>query len=725
MMGRPHVTTLALLAWIGLVWIETARATGDSDVAPVSIDHHRIAAWLSPDGAHLEIRDELSVASAAGSHEPLRFLLHRDLDVTSCRVDGRAVDLVEDVAFDPRHFWAHPDYAALASYGHAHEIEIAAPSDGWTADTRVVLEYGGRVYEPLEAPEVEYGRSFETSSGLIDPRGAYLGGETFWLPSVPDDLVTFELTATVPDPWDVVSQGRLVQRQRVGTERVVSFDCPYPMDGVYLVAGPWVLRRERHGEVDLMTYTYAEDDDLTGRYLDATRGYLDRYERLIGPYPFSKFALVENFWETGYGMPSFTLLGSTVIRLPFIVHTSYGHEILHCWWGNGVFVNTDAGNWCEGLTSYMADYAFKAEESEAAARDYRRNQLAGYRNFVSESRDIPLSAFRQRHSGATQAIGYGKSLMVLHMLRRHVGDDTFHEGLRAFYASYRFEAASWRDLVDAIAGPTGESMEWFVDQWIMREGAPALSLDGVAPDGTSVRGMVRQTEPIYRMTVPVIASDTSGRQARLELELDGVETPFRIDLPGAVRLAVDPDFDVFRRLDVAEIPPLLSQTLGAEQTLIVIARSATGAAAEAYSAIADDWARAPGVRVVFDDEIDLDDTEGHGVWLFGDTRFADAFVGGVANDDGVLAAASAVGDPGAMNLVSTRAHPRDETLSWSWLRLGSAAEAAAVARKIPHYGKYSYLVFDGATNVAKGTWSATRSPLLWTIGDTASGKDEK
>ena len=33
------------------------------------------------------------------------------------------------------------------------------------------------------------------------------------------------------------------------------------------------------------------------------------YRGLIGPYPYQKFALVENFWETGYGMPSFTLLG--------------------------------------------------------------------------------------------------------------------------------------------------------------------------------------------------------------------------------------------------------------------------------------------------------------------------------------------------------------------------------------------------------------------------------
>ncbi|MDP6461326.1 MAG: hypothetical protein QGH59_06050, partial [Gemmatimonadota bacterium] len=42
---------------------------------------------------------------------------------------------------------------------------------------------------------------------------------------------------------------------------------------------------------------------------------------------------------------------------------------------------------------------------------------------------------------------------------------------------------------------------------------------------------------------------------------------------------------------------------------------------------------------------------------------------------------------------------------------GSADEVAAIARKIPHYSKYSYLVFAGTKNEAKGVWSAGVSPL--------------
>ena len=83
------------------------------------------------------------------------------------------------------------------------------------------------------------------------------------------------------------------------------------------------------------------------------------YNELLGDYPFEKFAVVDNFFASGYGMPSYTLLGSQVLRLPFIIYTSLGHEVCHNYWGNSVYVDYGSGNWCEGLTTYCADYLYK------------------------------------------------------------------------------------------------------------------------------------------------------------------------------------------------------------------------------------------------------------------------------------------------------------------------------------------------------------------------------
>ena len=75
-------------------------------------------------------------------------------------------------------------------------------------------------------------------------------------------------------------------------------------------------------------------------------------------------------------MPTLTYLGIEVLRLPFIRSTSLGHEVLHNWWGNGVYPDYAHGNWSEGLTTFMADYTYKERESDDAARDMRRDGCA-------------------------------------------------------------------------------------------------------------------------------------------------------------------------------------------------------------------------------------------------------------------------------------------------------------------------------------------------------------
>ena len=221
-----------------------------------------------------------------------------------------------------------------------------------------------------------------------------------------------------------------------------------PVDEITLVGGPLVPYRDAAGAVEALVYLRQKDDALAAKYLQATAQYVEMYRGLIGPYPYGKFALVENFWETGYGMPSFTLLGSQVIRFPFILTSSYPHEILHNWWGNSVFVDYESGNWCEGLTAYLADHLI--QEQRGKGEDYRRDTLQKYRSYVKDGRDFPLAEFRSRHSAATEAVGYGKTMMVFHMLRQKLGDEGFRKWAGGFYRDYRGKQASFGDVRESM-----------------------------------------------------------------------------------------------------------------------------------------------------------------------------------------------------------------------------------------------------------------------------------
>ena len=88
-----------------------------------------------------------------------------------------------------------------------------------------------------------------------------------------------------------------------------------------------------------------------------------------------------------------------MLRLPFILATSLPHEVAHCWWGNGVLVDWARGNWCEGLTSYVADYLSRERESAEAGREYRFQALRNFAALAGGEEDFPLSRFRVATAG--------------------------------------------------------------------------------------------------------------------------------------------------------------------------------------------------------------------------------------------------------------------------------------------------------------------------------------
>ncbi|MDP2865119.1 MAG: M1 family aminopeptidase, partial [Elusimicrobiota bacterium] len=390
------------------------------------------------------------------------FTLHRAL---SPAAEGASIEELPPETSGGRYGINSSSQALHADY----RLTTRNPARGFT------LKYGGVISHPPGEQAQEYSRSFSETPGTISPEGCYLSGASGWYPHFENSLVTFRLETVLPAPYDSVAGGDRVSRKDLGGEIITAWETAKPQDEITVTCGKYAEYSRKDGPLTHYAFLRSPDPGLAARYLEATSRYVKLYSELIGPYPYGKFALVENFWDTGYGMPSFTLLGPKVIRLPFIINSSYPHEILHNWWGNGVFVDYEKGNWCEGLTAYLADYLIS--ESRGKGREYRMATLQKYSDYVSAGKDFPLTEFRSRHSSSSEAVGYGKSLMAYHMLRNLLGDDNFRKGLRGFYAVNSFKYASFEDLRSAFERITGEGrLKPFFDQWTRRAGAPALSL---------------------------------------------------------------------------------------------------------------------------------------------------------------------------------------------------------------------------------------------------------
>lgn len=689
---RIHVSGLRWAA--GLVQLWFMLSPGLSAGQPV---HHDLTVVLDPEAGELAVEDTVRLPPALAPSEPAyHFTLHKDWVPTT---------MDRGVAISRR-----PDLPSTVGSAYA----VSVPPGQRT----LTLSYHGR----LGASGGSAGA--DEHGDALTPNAVMLSHGSGWYPMFGDELVTFTLAVRAPRGWEVVSQGRRAVHQRAENGLDVRWEAPEPQDEIYLVGGLLTEYTRDLGEITAMAFLRTPDPELADRYLDATGRYLDLYSALLGPYPYTKFAMVENAWETGYGMPSFTLLGSTVIRLPFILHSSYPHEILHNWWGNGVFVDARRGNWAEGLTAYLADHLMAEQRGTGA--EYRRGALQQYADYVDADRDFPLAEFTARHSPATQAVGYGKALMVYHMVRRDLGDTVFLEALKGFFGRFKFRRATFTDLDRAFASAANRSAGPLA-QWLDRAGAPSLTLSNAkaAPQGSQylLTALVEQTQAggPYRLRVPV-AVTLDGRENAYQTSflLDRKRLGLELIVPGRpLRLDVDPEFDLFRRLDRRELPPALSQLFGATRVQLIVPAAAPPELQEGYRRLAESLGRAAeSYQIVADDAVDQLPRD-RAIWILGwENRFRGAMVEAVVGlpvtirDQAVSISGAELTRQGhAVALAGQRAGVGEYGLGW--VACDRVEALAGLARKLPHYGQYGYLGFEGRepTNVAKGQWPVIHSPL--------------
>jgi hypothetical protein len=555
-------------------------------------------------------------------------------------------------------------------------------------------------------------------TGIISEKGSFLLEGAGWYPRIPGSRPTYRLTVEAPEGILAVSAGKNLGHETRGGKTYSEWRVDFPLDGLSLSAGPYDVQNKTVNGIEIFTYFFPGTRELSESYLDATARYLVFYENLIGPYPFSKFAVVENFFPTGYGFPSYTLLGSVVIRLPFIIETSLGHEIAHSWWGNGVLVDDRYGNWCEGLTTYLSDYLYKENASPEEAKAYRLQILRNVTTLVHEGNDFPLARFQGRYDPASQAVGYGKGAMVFHMIRRKVGDKAFWEALKELYKEKRFQKASWKDFQAAFERAGELALEAFFNQWVHRKGAPRLSLNSVAMEPLGglfkVRGFILQEEPLYDLDLDLVLESQSLRGHK-HLNLSGPATLFEVPSFGRpVRLIVDPDYHVFRALYPSEIPPTVNSLKRSESLTIVLSRSWQVEGPN----LARTLALSLGVenyRIVPEERFD-EETEQRDLLYLGFPEKTPVFVspspGPVLEADKFISEGRMFEAPTDLFFGVFHRSGSEGHVVALFLPL-SSGDFRDAARKITHYGKYSYLVFREGKNEIKGTWPITDSPLTY------------
>jgi len=691
----------------------------------VELLHHDLAIELIPDQHLLKARDSLTLIALSSNLKEVSLYLNKNLTVRSVRFKDTLVRkfVVEETVL-PQDENKHRLYQ---DYQNTRLIKITLPQK-IKKGQRIQLEiyYQGEIFE---APKDRSGTpiSADNISGLIGEDGIFLSGESHWYPDLPNSLFTSNLTVEVPITWEVITQGILVARSKLLQGTMTAWHSTVPADSLTIIASKYVVKTKKINGVEISTYFYPEENNLAQEYLDAAANYLQTYSQLLGPYPFSKFVIVEGFFPAGLGFPSFTFLGQQVIKRHYTQPYALGHELVHCWLGNYVFNDLKSGNWVEGLTAYLANYYYDEQiQGPEAAKSHRRQMILEYSTYTNDGKDYPLNQFIEQERPLDAAIGYQKAAMVFHMLRNQIGDEAFFKTLVALVERFGAKRAGWLDLKKLFEETSRQDLTWFFQQWVYDKGAPTLAIKGVSKKllekGYEVKLDFAQLAKPFRLTVPV----RINTMERAEFKTVQLTTPlesFSFETAGEPQsLAIDPDYQILRRLLPSEMPPNLNRYLQEPAKLVVYPTQGNESENKLYRDLAERIQMKGEARLVADTELKEEDLKDHSALLLG----GDGVNAAIAKIKSQLPQEIEV-NKNSFRIKSDNYRGSGQVLLASVVSpfnpdkiltifFGPSESAASeVAPRLFYYGWNSYLVFDSGKVIVQKDFPPQAEPMFTRI----------
>lgn len=285
---------------------------------------------------------------------------------------------------------------------------------------------------------------------------------------------------------------------------------------------------------------------------DRVASMVEFYAGVIGaaPYPSLTIAALESGLPGGHSPAYFALINQAPARTSFSWANDpvafrdapdffLAHEVAHQWWGQAIGGTDYRSLWIsEGFAQYFAWLYVVSTQGD----DIGRRMMARMRRTSARlAREGPIDlGFRLGHLRGDRrilrSIVYNKSAVVLHMLRRLIGDEAFTAGLRRLYADSRFTAIDVDDVEAAFQAGTTVPLARFFTRWIREAGVPTLRLDWTRDTtGTGVTVTTEQHGAIFDLPYDVTVHYEDGTRETTTLRIIDGATRFPLETRGPVR----------------------------------------------------------------------------------------------------------------------------------------------------------------------------------------------
>lgn len=344
-------------------------------------------------------------------------------------------------------------------------VEPSAPVSGMFS---VAVDYSGTPETLPDGPiKLGWVRTAKGSYTFAEPNAAH-----YWFPSNdhPSDKATFTFVISVPPGVEVVASGRRVSAADGRFEYEASDQmAPYLAS---VATGPYVITTaEGPRGLPLTEIDPATGWDTPGEFLPVTIDMLLFFEERFGPFPLESYGLLMADSTQGVAMEHQTLSMFSAADMDSgrgDDELFLAHEIAHQWFGDAVSPERWVDIWLnESFATYsewLWSYRDKPEQLEREAEQYRA------RASTDRSRAGPTG--RPKFDDLFGTTVYQGGAIVLHALRREVGDDVFFRILRSWVETHGGGAAGTDEFV-ALAGRVADrDLTDFFQTWLFATALP-------------------------------------------------------------------------------------------------------------------------------------------------------------------------------------------------------------------------------------------------------------
>ncbi|WP_419945200.1 M1 family metallopeptidase [Candidatus Poriferisodalis sp.] len=418
------------------------------------VTHYDLVLDVDPDANSLDGVTTVHAVSTSGLETI--YLDLSGLEVSAVKVDGVAAEFSRERT----ELVVQPAVPVPAGVGFT--VEVA---------------YSG-VPDRIDDPGVPFARI-----GWFNQRGVIYtanepSGSMSWFPSNnhPTDKATYTIAITVPEHLTAASNGLLVSETVADGRRTATWHTDDPM-ATYLAAVYIGLfeRHEQETREGLLIRDYIpssltdEQRRVTLDALSVTPGAIAFFEEMLGPYPFDAYGTLVLPFSTGFAMENQTLsLHGSQTLSPLII----AHELAHAWFGNSVSPGDWSDIWLnEGFAHYLA-FLYLADHE---GRDIGA-LMAGELRAARGARAVPPGSISVEQLFDFPSV-YQRSMLTLHALHRHLGDEAFFELVRRHYRQSVDGTATTSEFMGIVAQFGGPEAVALLASWLYSPEIP-LTLDG-------------------------------------------------------------------------------------------------------------------------------------------------------------------------------------------------------------------------------------------------------